>query len=191
VIAVGCSYLPLLILGLFHLVILLTVLLLNIGEIVMSKKVSSKLAKVKAAMQAACETNDNEHYIQFFHGPTPEQLDAEQEEEFRLLTEQINIEKRLSLINFLTELENTAFDLDPIDGDPSCLSDELFRLYKTWCHLNNEQMLTEQLFFHGLYLFGFVSKDCFMGIEMTDGIEIDLSTDEVRLNLKANPHANI
>ena len=52
-------------------------------------------------------------------------------------------------------------------------------------------MLTEQLFFHGLYLFGFVSTDCFLGIEMTDGIEIDLSTDEVRLNLKANPHANI
>jgi hypothetical protein len=71
------------------------------------------------------------------------------------------------------------------------MSDELFSLYKTWCNLNHEQMLTEQMFFHGLYMFGFVSKGCSIGIEMTDGIEIDLSTDEVRLNLKPNPHAEL
>lgn len=157
----------------------------------MSTKISIKLTKLKAAIQAACETNDEDHHRWFFHGPTDEELDAEHEEEFSLLTEQIDIEKRLSLIKFLTELENTEFDLDPLDDAPKCSSDELYRLYRTWCNQNNEQMLTEQLFFHGLYLFGFVSSDYFLGIEMTDGIEIDLSTDEVRLNLKANPHAEV
>ncbi|MGB1200754.1 MAG: hypothetical protein ACPG5R_04260 [Cognaticolwellia aestuarii] len=157
----------------------------------MSKKVSTNLTKLLEAMRAACETKDKDHHRQFFHGPTNEELDAEHEQEFRLFMEEVDMAKRLSLIEFLTELANPDCQLEPWDDALSCMSDELYRLYQTWCNLSDKQMLTEQLFFHGLYLFGFVSKDCFIGIEMTYGIEIDLSTSEVRLNLKPNPHAEI
>jgi hypothetical protein len=157
----------------------------------MSKEISIKLTKLNAAIQAASEKKDENDHCWFFHGPTNEELDAEHELEYRLFTEQVDYEKRAGLLHFLIELGNNDHQIEPWEDQLTCISSELFQLYTNWCDLDDTPMLTEELFFHGLYLFGFVSRDCFIGIEMTDGIEIDLSTDEVRLNLKANPHAEL
>ena len=157
----------------------------------MSTEKKFNLASLRQAMQDTCETKDVDHYLQALYGPTDEQLDAEHEQEFRLLTEQIDLEKKLGLLEFLSELANPNHHIEAWDDQLTCISDDLYRLYLAWCDLDKKPMLTEQLFFHGLYLFGFVSRDCFIGIEMTDGIGIDLTTSEVRLNLKANPHAEL
>lgn len=157
----------------------------------MSKNVSIKLTKLREAIQAASEIKDEDHHCWFFHGPTDEELDAEHELEYRLFTEQVDYEKRAGLLRFLGELGNHDHHIKAWEDQLTCMSDDLFRLYGNWCDLDDTPMLTEELFFHGLYLFGFVSRDSFIGVEMTDGIGIDLSTDEIRLNLKANPHAEL
>lgn len=156
----------------------------------MSTKKKFNLASLRKAMQNACETNDVDYYRQFFHGPTNEQLDAEHEEEFRLYMEEVDMTKRLSLLEFLDEVANHDFQGD-LNDVVACYAYDLYRLYLEWCKLADKPNLNEAYFLHGLYLFGFVSENVHCGIEKVIGIGIVETDSEVRLNLQPNIHAEL
>jgi len=149
------------------------------------------LETLLASMKAACETNDVDHYLQGLYGPTNEQLDAEHEQEFRLFMHEIDMAKRLSLLEFLGELANPDYVHNLADEPPTALVSDVYRLYIEWCKLADMPTLNEKTFQHGLYLFGFVSENWHAGIEGITGIGIEQTDTEIRLNLASNIHAQL
>lgn len=155
----------------------------------MSTEKKFNLATLRKAMQEACETNEPDYFRQALYGPTGEQLDAEHEAEFRQYMEEVDFAKRLSLIEFLDELNNPSYEYSLVDEPPATLASEVYRLYCNWCELDEKPTLNETTFLHGLYLFGFVSENWHIGIEGITGIGIEESDTEIRLNLVPNRNA--
>ncbi|WP_077343300.1 hypothetical protein [Pseudocolwellia agarivorans] len=157
----------------------------------MSTEKKFNLETLRQAMREACETNDIDHYIQGLYGPTDEQLDAEHEEEFRLFMDEVDLAKRLSLVEFLGEVVNPDYVHNLVDEPPKALVNDIYRLYTEWCKLADMPTLNEKTFLHGLYLFGFVSENWHIGIEGITGIGIVETDTEIRLNLVPNCHAEL
>lgn len=155
----------------------------------MSTEKKFNLATLRKAMQEACETNEPGYFRQALYGPTGEQLDAEHEAEFRQFMEEVELAKRLSLIEFLDELNNPSYEHRLFDEPPTALASDVYLLYCHWCELDDKPTLNEKTFLHGLYLFGFVSANWHIGIEGITGISIEESNTEIRLNLVPNRNA--
>lgn len=149
----------------------------------MSIEKKHNLTTLRQAMKDATEDE------QFLLGRSNEELDAEHEAEFRLYMEEVEIDKRLSLIDFLNELHNPNYEHNLVDEPPTAIASEVYRLYCNWGELDDTPTLNEQTFLHGLYLFGFVSENWHIGIEGITGIGIEESENEIRLNLAPNRNA--
>lgn len=149
----------------------------------MSIEKKHNLTTLRQAMKNA---NEDE---QFLLGLSNEELDAEHEAEFMQFMEEVEIEKRLSLIEFLNELNNPNYEHDWVDEPPTALASDVYSLYCEWGKLDNKPTLNEKTFLHGMYLFGFVSENWHIGIEGITGIGIEESNTEIRLNLVPNNHS--
>ena len=91
----------------------------------MSTKKKFNLETLRKAMQESCETNEPDYFRQALYGPTKEELDAEHEAEFRLYMEEVDFAKRLSLIEFLEELNNPNYECDFVDEPPTALASDV------------------------------------------------------------------
>jgi hypothetical protein len=151
-----------------------------------STKTSFKLNELRQLLK---QENTLENWCESSRGLTEDESVAEHEAEFRQFMEEVELAKRLSLIEFLGELNNPNYEHDWVYEPPSALAYDIYRLYCEWCKLDDKPKLNEKTFLHGLYLFGFVSENWHIGIEGIKGIGIEESDTEIRLNLVPNNHS--
>ncbi len=150
---------------------------------------TKKSLRLSALRQLLKQENTLENWCESSRGLTEDESVAEHEAEFRQFMEEVELAKRLSLIEFLDELNNPNYEHDWVYEPPTALASDIYSLYCEWGKLDDKPTLNEKTFLHGLYLFGFVSANWHIGIEGITGISIEESNTEIRLNLVPNRNA--